>query len=89
MLYSTIVKDKEKNHKVSPALLYIQKMSADDYDPILQIDKEPIADISDYSDKYVELLDNLLAEIFDSATPFAPTADTSRCEHCAFANLCR
>ena len=89
MLYSTIVKDKVEDKKVSPALLYIQKMSADDYDPILQINKEPITDIADYRDQYVELLDNLFAEIFDPAIPFAPTTDTSRCEHCAFANLCK
>lgn len=89
MLYSTIVKDTVEDKKVSPALLYIQKMSADDYDPILQINKEPITDIADYRDQYVELLDNLFAEIFNPAIPFAPTADTTRCEHCTFANLCK
>ena len=46
MLYSNIVKDKVEDKKVSPALLYIQKMSADDYDPILQINKEPITDFA-------------------------------------------
>ena len=89
MLYSTIVKDKANGQKVSPALLYIQKMSADDYDAILQFNKEPIYDISQYSDKYIELLDNLFAEIFNPDIPFAPTTDSCRCEHCAFANLCR
>ena len=38
---------------------------------------------------FVEGLTTLLQEMFDSDIPFAPTTVSKRCEHCAFAALCK
>ena len=38
---------------------------------------------------FVEGLTTLLQEIFNPALPFAPTSVSKRCEHCAFAALCK
>ena len=38
---------------------------------------------------FIEGLTTLLQEIFDPAQPFAPTTVNKRCEHCAFAALCK
>jgi hypothetical protein len=38
---------------------------------------------------FIEGLTTLLQEMFDPALPFAPTTVGKRCEHCAFAALCK
>lgn len=80
------------NYPVSPALLYIQK-SESVKNPVIKIGKGKdamrIDDIIDYETEFREGLNNLLAEIFDPQTPFAPTPYTTRCERCAYRNLCK
>ncbi len=92
MLYSAIVrkspKENEGNYPVSPALLFIQHAGAEDYDPTLRFDKEPIHDIADYADDYCNMLTALLTEIFEPDIPFKPTSDTARCQTCPFAQMC-
>ena len=39
--------------------------------------------------EFIEGLSTLLRELFDPAVPFIPTAVGKRCEHCAFAALCK
>ena len=87
-LYSHIVRSSTQN-PVSPCLLFIQHTGGDDYDPTLLIDKEPVADIASYSEKYVKLFESLLGEIFNPQLSFTPTDDRKRCETCPFASLCR
>ena len=77
---------------IAPALLFIQNASSPDYNPILMFGTEKngerINNIADHEQAYMEALRNLLAEIFDPSVPFAPTPDSARCQHCAFARLC-
>ena len=87
-LYAHIVRSKSPN-KVSPCLLFIQHAGGKDYDPTLSIGKEPVTDIATYSDEYISLFENLLAEIFNPQLSFTPTDDRRRCETCPFASLCR
>ena len=87
-LYAHIVRSKTPK-KVSPCLLFIQHAGGKDYDPTLEIDKEPVTDIATYSDEYKRLFENLLTEIFNPQLPFTPTDDRKRCETCPFASLCR
>ena len=86
-LYAHIVRSKSPN-KVSPCLLFIQHAGGKDYDPTLSIGKEPVTDIATYSDEYISLFENLLAEIFNPQLSFTPTDDRRRCETCPFASLC-
>ena len=87
-LYAHIVRSKTPK-KVSPCLLFIQHAGGKDYDPTLEIDKEPVTDIATYSDEYKRLFENLLTEIFNPQLPFTPTDDRKRCETCPLASLCR
>ena len=87
-LYAHIVRSKTPE-KVSPCLMFIQHAGGKDYDPTLSIGKEPVTDIATYSDEYISLFENLLAEIFNSQLSFTPTDDRKHCDTCPFASLCR
>ena len=87
-LYAHIVRSKS-SESVSPCLLFIQHAGGKDYDPTLGIGKEAVTDIATYSDEFISLFQNLLAEIFNAQLPFTPTDDRKRCETCPFASLCR
>jgi hypothetical protein len=87
-LYAHIVRSKSPN-KVAPCLLFIQHASGKDYDPTLNIGKEPVTDIATYSDEYISLFESLLGEIFNPQLSFTPTDDRKRCETCPYASLCR
>ena len=87
-LYAHIVRSKSSD-SVSPCLMFIQHAGGKDYDPTLGIGREPVADIATYSDEFISLFQNLLAEIFNPQLSFAPTDDRKRCETCPFASLCR
>mgnify|MGYP002853951385 CR=1 FL=1 len=87
-LYAHIVRSKT-SQKVSPCLLFIQHAGGDNYDPTLGIGKEPVTDIATYSDKFINLFESLLGEIFNPKLSFVPTDDRKRCETCPFASLCR
>ena len=86
-LYAHIVRSKTPE-KVSPCLMFIQHSGGKDYDPTLSIGKEPVTDIATYSDEYISLFENLLAEIFNPQLSFTPTDDRKHCETCPFASLC-
>lgn len=90
MLYSIIVSRNYNPRRlpVSPALLFIQHAAQDNYDPTLSIARQRIGDIADYADEYMQLLNGVLTEIFSPETPFTPTADSSRCTHCPYRELC-
>ena len=75
--------------RVVPALLFIQHAAADDYCPVLKFGREPISDIADHSDRFNELLEQKIAEIFSPDVAFVPTADLDICRTCAFATFCR
>ena len=79
-----------KPTKVSPHLLYVHKENNDakreDY--IVDVKDEPITDITVIKKDFMELLQNVLIEIFDNNTPFKPTCDEKRCEYCDYKKIC-
>lgn len=94
MLYSIIVKENDSEHNpkhmpVSPALLFIQRGKKKDYDPTLQLDKQPITDIKEYRDEFIEKLKEKLDEIFNPEIPFSITDNTDTCKLCPYAMMCR
>ena len=93
LLYALIIAgDGDKNPErlaVSPALLFVQRASGNDYDPTLAFGKDKIMDATAYQDTFWEHLQTLLNEIFDPQKPFAPTKDLSRCEACPYKQLCK
>lgn len=92
MLYSMIIRQSgelnPQNLPVSPALLFIQHTKEDDYDPVIKIGKQKIADIRDYADVFRERLSCVAGEIFDPAEPFRPTTDSGVCALCPYSSIC-
>ena len=86
-LYSYIVAS-ETQRAVSPALLFIQHAGADDYDPVLKLGKEPVRDIRTVAERYMQLLQQTIGEIFNAGLAFSPTDDPLRCRTCPYAALC-
>ena len=92
MLYSDIVSQSPTtnphDYPVVPALVFIQKVTAEDFHPVLRINKEPIADIRDYSAEYNLLLKQLLEEIYEPTMPFRKTDDEASCTYCPYIRFC-
>jgi hypothetical protein len=92
LLYSLLVSSSESrkgnNVPVSPALLFIQHATADDYDPTLCFGKQKISSVEDYREVFTTLLNQKIAEIFDASVPFRPTDERSRCVNCPYKSLC-
>lgn len=92
MLYADIVSHTStinpQQYPVVPALVFIQKASADDFNPVLRIDKQPIADIKEFSDEYNALLKQLLEEIYEPTQPFRQTDNENSCKYCPYARFC-
>ena len=86
-IYSLIVRSSSAL-PVSPALLFIQHASGDDYDPTLCFGKEPITDVATHQQPFVQLLNETIHEMFDPSTPFTPTDDRTRCHNCPYLQLC-
>ena len=92
MLYASIIRHNKKANPrqlpVSPALLFIQQSSGDDYDPTITIGKDYVNDIADYEEDFTKRLTAIVAEIFEPDIPFNPTEDKSACEHCPYRKIC-
>jgi len=87
-LYSHIVRQ-EKNIPVSPLLLFVQYTGAENYEPTLKLGKEPVKDIANVSDEFIQLLTEKMSEIFSQDLAFSPTEDAERCRTCPYQMLCR
>ena len=87
-VYADIVRQ-QRQKPTSPALLFIQHAAADDYDPTLRFGREPILDIADHSQRFNELLDQQIAQIFSPDVDFQPTSDLKTCRTCPYQQMCR
>ena len=87
-VYADIIRRKTTN-AVSPALLFIQHASKEDYDPTLCFGKDRIIDIADYSEHFNELLEQKVTEILSPDIPFTPTDDLKVCRTCPYLQMCR
>lgn len=92
MLYAMAIRQDSKYNDaslpVSPALLFIQNTSGDDYDPIISIGKNKILDIAEYEEEFNGHLTTIISEIFNPQTPFLPTEDKTTCADCTYHSLC-
>ena len=88
LLYSLIVAHEHPNTPVSPALLFIQHAGTEGYDPILQFGKEPISDVSQHGERFMQHLSEVISRMFDHNQPLVPTADQQRCRSCPYRQLC-
>ena len=96
MLYSMIVsKSKTLNPlelPVSPALLFIQHASKENYNPILQFgknrDKVEISDVRIYNEAFESHLSELISHILEPQEDFEPTEDKHTCQTCPYTSIC-
>ncbi len=91
-LYAYIMSRKQ-SLKVAPALLYIHRAASESYSPVIEIgkgkDKMPVYNFSFYEDRFKELLDELLQEIFNPEVPFDQTEELEKCTYCDFKVICK
>ena len=73
---------------VSPALIFIQHTSANDYDPTLLLDRDKMVRATDFEQEFDQGLKQVLQQIFDPSQPFCPTPHRERCANCVYHNLC-
>ena len=73
---------------VSPCLLFIQHAGIDNYDPTLLLGQTPITDINEVKEEFLENLNTLVGELFNTDVPFLPTEEKARCKSCPFSSLC-
>lgn len=93
ILYSLIVDNSTKYNKqkdcVSPALLFVKQASKENYDPVLEIDSQKIANVREYKVEFEQHLKEVLHDIFNTNLPFTPTTDNTRCDKCAYRKICK
>jgi ATP-dependent helicase/DNAse subunit B len=92
LLYSSIVREdatlNQEQLPVSPALLFIQHSTEEDYNPILRFGKEKITDVQPFIPAFREMLKTCIDEIFNPDKPFIPVEDQKTCRNCPYAPLC-
>lgn len=93
MIYSLLVDSfapdlNPQKKPVSPALLFIQHTSGDDYSPVLSIGERRITDMGALREDFEKGLHRLLDDIFSPTIPFAPNADDTQCGFCPYKVLC-
>ena len=86
LLYASILEHKE--HEISTGLLYVQHAAEENYNPLLQIAKQPITNASEYREEFQQGLSKLISEILNTDIPFLRTQNTNLCKDCPFTKLC-
>ena len=88
ILYASIVRAQHPDTPVSPALLFIQHTASNDYDPTICFGNTPVTDVADISQRFFELLQQTVDDIFNPQIAFVPTDDRNRCRYCPYRQLC-
>lgn len=92
-IYGLIVSaSKEYNDKQSPvipALFFVQHAAKEDYSPVLKMAGEEITNMETFRQEFEEHLSSLINEIFNPDIPFHPTANSTNCANCPYAQLCK
>ncbi|MDE6269693.1 MAG: PD-(D/E)XK nuclease family protein [Muribaculaceae bacterium] len=74
---------------IHPALYVFLDMIPNSAIRDIIIDKEPITDYRQISDRFLPLLQSLIQDIFDESKPFAQAPEGSHtCDYCMFAPMC-
>lgn len=85
-IYSMALKDSK--FAVAPALFFVNQAANEKYDPYLEIGKEKILDFRKIEEDFRKGLTQLIAEIYDPALSFTPTAEQRNCKSCPYSCLC-
>jgi len=92
-LYSTILQKKNPKAKIAPQILYIHKAAREDYSAAISIgsykQKKEVDNIAEYSDLFLEKMNELLSQLFDIKRNFTQTEITDNCSYCDYKRICR
>jgi len=91
LVYAYMMSLSNAEHKhISPGLYIMKEIFEEDFNPIISLSKKklPINNYFDISDEFETELNQLLAEIFLSETPFTQTEDIKKCLFCSYKNIC-
>ncbi|MCR4603579.1 MAG: PD-(D/E)XK nuclease family protein [Prevotella sp.] len=88
LFYSIIIARQHRELPVTPALLFIQHAGGADYDPTLRLGKEPINNVSEYTDLFLDQLRQIITKMYNPAIPLVPNAEQHHCKHCPYRQLC-
>ena len=85
---SVIIRFDESNLPIVPELLYMQDIGRENYSPVIEYEKEPIADFRDINSAFEKLYLQKISNLFNPDIPFQQTAFDSNCTYCEFRELC-
>ena len=86
-LYAYVVAG-EQLRPVSPALFFVHKSHAEDYDPTVRFNKECVTDFGKLKEDFGKALRQVLNELFDPEIPFRQTSEPKLCAYCDYKQLC-
>ena len=86
-LYAYVVAG-EQRRPVSPALFFVHKSHAEDYDPTVRFNKECVTDFGKLKEDFGKALRQVLNELFDPEIPFRQTSEPKLCAYCDYKQLC-
>ncbi len=87
MLYASIVAAQEQK-PVTPCLFFVHRANTSDYSPKLTLARQSLHDIRSVADDFMDLVVELIGDIFDVEKPFTQTDDYEACKHCNYRQLC-
>lgn len=85
-LYAYVVAG-EQRRPVSPALFFVHKSHAEDYDPTVRFNKECVTDFGKLKEDFGKALRQVLNELFDPEIPFRQTSEPKLCAYCDYKQL--
>ena len=87
--YAFLTSEQFPREAIAPALIFIHKAAAKDYDPYIRFGKVRVDDFAEVAGEYEQYLRELLADIYDTSQPFLPTETADFCRTCAYRTLCQ
>ena len=89
--YSYLISREYQNSKgicIAPSLLFMRNTSDQAFEPHILIDQHVVEDFSIYHERFGELLQETIDEIFNSDIPYTATSNKEACKYCKFTTLC-
>jgi hypothetical protein len=85
---SVLIRQNTFNQPIVPSLLYMQDAGRDNYSPVIEYEKEPIADFRKLNTEFEALFLQKISDLFHPDIPFQQTTYISNCAYCEFKELC-
>ena len=86
-LYAWVLSE-EQRRPVSPALFFVHKSHAEDYDPTVEFGRQRVTDFGPYKEEFRQTLQGVLEELFNPEIPFRQTSVAKNCDYCDYKLLC-